>query len=167
MWEEAANKAIHVVSQPGFISKLGDGFIEAFGPERSKYLYPFSGLQKAGVVVAGSSDAPVADASPFVAMRDAMLRTTKTGARLGPAQALSADDAFDMYTVRAAFVGSNEEDVGSLEPGKLADFVVVDRNPLAVDAADVAATKVHVTVVGGDSVFDDGSILDLHPRRLR
>jgi predicted amidohydrolase YtcJ len=73
----AARLGIHVVSQPGFFSALGDGYLEAFGAARTAGLYPFASLRDAGVLVAGSSDAPVIGASPLVAMRDAILRRTR------------------------------------------------------------------------------------------
>jgi hypothetical protein len=158
--ELAGRQRIHVVSQPGFISQLGDGFIEAFGPERSDYLYPFASLQAAGVIVAGSSDTPVIDPSPFLAMRDAVVRRTRNGLALGEDEAISISDALDLYTRNAAFVGWTEDQVGTLEVGKLADFVIVNQSPLSAVPASVADTKVHLTVVGGRVVFDDGSTRD-------
>jgi predicted amidohydrolase YtcJ len=154
----AATQGIHVVSQPGFLSQLGEGFLAAFGPERSRYLYPFASLQRAGIVVAGSSDAPVIDASPFFAMRDAIERRTQAGRAIAADETITAAQALDLYTRHAAFVGGQEDRIGTLEVGKQADFVVVDRSPLDIPAASIAETTVHRTVVAGRVVFDDGSI---------
>lgn len=150
----AARLGVHVVSQPGFFSALGDGYLEAFGAGRAEGLYPFASLRAAGVLVAGSSDAPVIGASPLVAMRDAILRRTDGGGHVALSEALPADEALAMYTRNAAFVSRHEDQVGSLEIGKLADFAVLDRNPLTAAAETLAETVVELTVVGGAVTFD-------------
>jgi predicted amidohydrolase YtcJ len=149
----AAELDILVASQPGFLSTLGDGYLEALGPERATYLYPYASLQVAGILVAGSSDAPVIGASPFVGIRDAVLRRTDGGAIIAPAEALSPADALALYTRNAALATWAEERLGTLEVGKLADFVVVDRDPLAATPEAVAETEVRLTVVGGRVAF--------------
>ena len=146
---QAARIAIHVASQPAFLSALGDGYVEAFGPERSQGLYPYASLLREGVVVAGSSDAPVIGASPLVAMRDAILRRTDSGAVLGQGETLTAEEALALYTRNAAFITWSDTLVGSLEPGKLADFTVLDRNPLTAPPEAIADIGVRTTVVGG------------------
>lgn len=147
---------INVVSQPGFISELGDGFIDAFGPDRSNYLYPFASLGEIGVIVAGSSDTPVVDPSPFRAMRDAITRRTRRGRVLGGSEAVTASDALEMYTRSGAFVSWLDREIGTLEVGKLADFAVVDRDPLASRPEALAEVRVHRTVVGGRVAHDNG-----------
>ena len=150
----AARLGIHVVSQPAFFSALGDGYIEAFGAARTAGLYPYASLRDAGVLVAGSSDAPVIDASPLTAMRDAIVRRTDGGGHVAEAEAIPADEALAMYTRNAAFVLHREDAVGSLEVGKLADFTVLDRNPLTAAPETLAETVVLRTVVGGVTTFD-------------
>jgi predicted amidohydrolase YtcJ len=88
----AARLGIVVASQPGFLSLLGDGFAEAL-PAQSGRLYPFASWRRAGIVTAGSSDAPVITADPLLGIRDAVLRRTATGRVLGPQERLSATDA--------------------------------------------------------------------------
>jgi predicted amidohydrolase YtcJ len=153
----AAGLGIVVVSQPGFLSALGDGFAAAF-PDHSDQLYSFASWQRAGVTVAGSSDAPVISADPLVGIRDAMLRRTGEGRVLGPAECLSALDALALYTTQAAFAMHREAEIGSLEPGKLADFVVLDQNPLDTDPAQITGIQVLATVVGGTPEYQSGSI---------
>ncbi|MEZ0239326.1 MAG: amidohydrolase [Chloroflexota bacterium] len=150
----AARRNIHVVSQPGFLAPLGDGYVEAFGLARTQGLYPFASLLREGVLVAGSSDAPVISASPLLGMRDAMVRRSESGASIGLDEALTAEEALELYTGAAAFVGWQDDRQGSLEPGKLADFTVLDRNPLTVTAAELGEAAVMLTVVGGRTVFD-------------
>jgi predicted amidohydrolase YtcJ len=153
----AAALGIVVASQPGFFSTLGDGFAEAFG-DRSDQLYGFASWLRAGITVAGSSDAPVITADPLVGIRDAVLRRTGDGHVLGPAERLPARDALALYTTQAAFAVHQEDEIGSLEPGKLADFVVLDRNPLETAAERITDIKVLATVLGGTPVYQSGSI---------
>jgi predicted amidohydrolase YtcJ len=153
----AAALGIVVVSQPGFLSMLGDGFAEAFG-DHSDELYCFGSWQRAGITVAGSSDAPVITADPLLGIRDAIVRRTGDGRVLGPAERLTARDALALYTTRAAFAARREDEIGSLEPGKLADFVVLDGNPLAADAERITDIAVLATVLDGTPVYQSGSV---------
>ncbi|MGH3204783.1 MAG: amidohydrolase [Streptosporangiaceae bacterium] len=153
----AAALGIVVASQPGFMSTLGDGFAAAFG-DRSDELYAFGSWRRAGITVAGSSDAPVITADPLLGLRDAVLRRTGDGLVLGPAERLPAADALDLYTTQAAFAMHREGEIGSLEPGKLADFVVLDRNPLRTDPERITDIRVLATVLDGAPVYQSGAI---------
>ena len=154
----AAELGIVVASQPGFLSALGDGFAEAL-PGRADELYAFASWRRAGITVAGSSDAPVITASPLVGIRDAVLRRTGSGRVLGPGERLPALEALALYTRGAAFAMHREKEIGSLEPGKLADFVVLDRNPLETDPARIAEIGVLATVVDGRPVHQSASLV--------
>src|SRR5580658_6020132 len=153
----AAALGIVVASQPGFMSTLGDGFAAAFG-ERAAELYAFRSWRRAGITVAGSSDAPVITADPLLGLRDAVLRRTGDGLVLGPAERLPAGDALDLYTTQAAFAMHREGEIGSLEPGKLADFVVLDRNPLRTDPERITDIRVLATVLDGAPVYQSQTI---------
>jgi predicted amidohydrolase YtcJ len=148
----AASLGIVVAAQPGMLSILGDGFAEAL-PERSDDLYAYASWRRAGIRVAGSSDAPVITADPLVGIRDAVLRRTSSGRVLGPGEQLAVRDALALYTTEAAFAMHREHDIGSLEPGKLADFVVLDRNPLKTEPEQITNIRVLATVVGGEPAF--------------
>ena len=153
----AAALGIVVASQPGFLSSLGDGFAEAF-PDSGDQLYSFASWQRAGITVAGSSDAPVITADPRIGIRDAILRRTGEGRVLGPAERLPARDALAMYTTRAAFACHRENEIGSLQPGKLADFVVLDGNPLDAEPEAIPGIGILATVLGGTPVYQSDSI---------
>jgi predicted amidohydrolase YtcJ len=146
-----------VASQPGFLSVLGDGFAEAFG-DRGDELYSFGSWRRAGITVAGSSDAPVITADPLVGIRDAVLRRTGSGRVLGPGERLTARDALALYTTHAAYAAHREREIGSLEPGKRADFVVLDANPLHADPERITDIKVLATVLDGTPVHQSESI---------
>jgi predicted amidohydrolase YtcJ len=155
--DRAAALGIVVASQPGFFSTLGDGFAAAFG-DRSDELYAFRSWRRAGITVAGSSDAPVITADPRLGIRDAILRQTGEGLVLGPAERLAARDALDLYTTQAAFAMHREGEIGSLEPGKLADFVVLDRSPLRADPERITDIRVLATVLDGTPVYQSESV---------
>jgi predicted amidohydrolase YtcJ len=154
----AADLGVLVASQPGFLSALGDGFAAAFPGQRDQ-LYSFASWQRAGITVAGSSDAPVITPDPLVGIRDAMLRRTGEGRVLGPGERLSARAALALYTRHAAFAMHRETEIGSLEPGKLADFAVLDRNPLDVAPERITDIRVLATAVDGKPVYQSGAIL--------
>jgi predicted amidohydrolase YtcJ len=153
----AAALGIVVASQPGFLSSLGDGFLAAF-PETGDELYAFASWQRAGITVAGSSDAPVITADPRIGIRDAITRRMGDGRVLGPAERLAARDALALYTTQAAYACHRENEIGSLEPGKLADFVVLEQNPLETEPGRIPDIDVLATVLDGTPVYQSGSI---------
>jgi predicted amidohydrolase YtcJ len=153
----AAHLGIPVVSQPGFLSGLGDGFAEAF-PDQADQLYAFRSWQRAGITVAGSSDAPVITPDPLTGIRDAILRRTAAGQVIGPDQRLTARDALALYTAGSAYVMHRETETGSLEPGKLADFTVLDRNPLTADPGQITSIHVLATIVDGTPTYQTGPV---------
>jgi predicted amidohydrolase YtcJ len=153
----AAALGIPVVSQPGFLSDLGDGFAEAF-PDQADQLYAFRSWQRAGITIAGSSDAPVITPDPLTGIRDAIVRRTAGGRVIGPDERLAAREALALYTAGGAFAMHRETEIGSLEPGKLADFTVLDRNPLRVDPEQITDIRVLATVVDGTPTYQGGSV---------
>jgi predicted amidohydrolase YtcJ len=155
--ERAAALGIVIASQPGFLSGLGDGFAAAF-PDRCDELYAFASWRRAGLTVAGSSDSPVITADPRVGIRDAILRRTGDGRVLGPGERLSAREALALYTTQAAIACHRENEIGSLEPGKLADFTVLDGNPLETEPELIPGLAVLATVLDGTPVYQSGSI---------
>jgi predicted amidohydrolase YtcJ len=157
--ERAADLGIVIASQPGFLSVLGDGFAAAF-PETRDQLYAFASWQRAGVTVAGSSDSPVITADPRIGIRDAILRRTGDGRVLGPDERLPAREALALYTTQAAFACHRENEIGTLEAGKLADFTVLDANPLEIDPERIGDIGVLATVLGGTPAYQSGSIFN-------
>lgn len=154
----ATDLGLTVASQPAFLSALGDGFLEAFGPERAEELYPFKSFLEQGIELAFSSDAPVVSASPWLGVRDAALRTTATGRVIGGAHALSVEDALTAYTSSAARSGVPRADVGTLVVGAPADFIVLDRDPLECSPAELTGLRVLGTLVGNRLVGGFGGL---------
>jgi predicted amidohydrolase YtcJ len=152
--ERAADMNLLVSSQPMFFSHLGDGFLDAFGPERGHRLYPYRTLINHGIRVAGASDSPVAPAVPLMGIRDAVLRKTCSGADFGPEEKLSVGEAIGLYTSEAAYFSFDEDKAGTIEPGKYADLVVLDRDITAIPPEQITDAAVVMTIVGGRIVYE-------------
>jgi predicted amidohydrolase YtcJ len=135
------------------------GLKDYFGPERMKRLEPAGVLAAAGARIAFGSDWPVDELDEWFALKVGVTRTNAPDAppeyrgRLGDDPGLSREAVLNGATINAAFELHEDDATGSLEVGKLADFIVLDRNPLTVDAEAIAKTQVLETVVGGKPVY--------------
>lgn len=150
--ERAARLGIAVTPQAGFIGPLGDQMAVLVGEERVGWLYRGRSVVDAGVILAGSSDLPVADNNLRRGMQAAIDRRTDSGAVLAEREALTPEEALRTHTVWAARATGLLADRGTLERGKLADFTVFSASPLTasrIDALDIVAT-----VVGGQFTHD-------------
>ncbi|MEV4645517.1 amidohydrolase [Saccharopolyspora sp. NPDC049357] len=126
--------------------------------DRVERLHPNRNLLDAGVLVAGGSDWPVVPApNPWHGIQGLVTRADPTGAfpgQLWPEQAISLYEAVYAYTLGAARAMSTDDVTGSLETGKFADFVVLDRDPFAVPIDQVAGTTVEQTWFAGRKVYE-------------
>ncbi len=142
-----------VVSSP-FLTNLGEGFVNSVGPDRASRAMPMRTYLEAGVPLAGSSDSYITDYNPWVGMHAAVNRTTAKGRDLGKEkEALTPAEALHSYTMGGAFVTGREDRQGSIAPGKLADLIVVDRDPLAIPPEDLDQVRPTATMLGGTWVW--------------
>jgi predicted amidohydrolase YtcJ len=141
------------VPQGVFISDFGDGILEAIGPERAAGTYRMRSLLDAGMVVPGSTDSPVSDANPLVSIHDLVNRVTSGGQEFAPAERVSVAEALTAYTYGSAYAVGRQADLGRLSPGRLADFVALSDDILAIDPAGIRDLHVTATVIGGEIVF--------------
>ncbi len=109
-----------------------------------------------GVAVGAGTDTPVTDFDPWLNIFGFMTRETDVAGVLGPEHRITAAEALRMYTTGSAKILGAGNVVGSLEPGKLADFICLDRDPLSAAPDEVRATRVLRTVVGGRAVHSTG-----------
>jgi predicted amidohydrolase YtcJ len=143
-----------VDSNPPFVYWIGSWF-EKYGPERVRWSYPAKSYFDNGIIVSGGSDVYVTPISPWWGIWAAVVRREmKSGQVFAPEERVSVRQALQMYTQNGAYAGFEEKIKGTLEAGKLADFVVLDRNPLEVPSDQLKDVKVLATFVGGDAVFD-------------
>jgi len=141
------------VPQQPFISQLGDGFRRVLGEQRMKLCYPMKSFIRAGIPVPGSSDRPVVMGAPLLGIHDAVNQLTASGQPYVPEEAVGPEEALRFYTVGSAYASFEEDLKGSLAPGKLADFVVLDRDVTKVDKREIKETRVLCTVVGGKAMY--------------
>ncbi|MFY9561909.1 MAG: amidohydrolase family protein [Terriglobales bacterium] len=125
------------------------------GPKRAAHSYAWAEFAKHGVVLAFGTDYPVEPVTPFRGLYAAVTRQSENGKKsYYPEQKLSIEQAIAAYTTGSAFAEFAEKQKGKLEPGMLADLVVLDRDITAVAPAKVLETQVLRTVVGGRTVYE-------------
>jgi hypothetical protein len=133
---------------------------ERLGPDRLKGAYAWQSVLKSGARLAFGTDFPVESPNPFPGLSAAISRQDVNGQPPGgwiPSERLTLEQALAAYTRGAAYAGFAEQKIGSLEPGRWADFILVDRDPTRVDAQSLARTKVLETWVAGKKVWSSAS----------
>jgi len=139
--------------QPPFIYSDGAWTPDRIGDERARYVYPFKTMLDAGIKLTGGSDCPVERMDPFPGIQAAVTRLTAEGEIFIPEERVSVEEAIRMYTLDAAY-GAFEEDIkGSIEPGKLADMVIVSDDPFKIPKDKIREIEVETTIMGGKIVF--------------
>jgi predicted amidohydrolase YtcJ len=125
------------------------------GPKRAEHSYAWADFLRHGVVLAFGTDYPAEPVTPFRGIYSALTRTSEDGKKsYYPAQKLNIEQAIAAYTTGSAFAEFAEKQKGKLEPGMLADFVVLDQDITAALPPKILATKVLRTVVGGKTVYE-------------
>jgi predicted amidohydrolase YtcJ len=160
----AKMKALGVVAnmQPAWLYLDGMTLQQHFGTDRLAYFHPYKTLFEQGVTVGGGSDhmqkigslRSINPYNPFLAMWTTIVRRPR-GAEAGlhPEQDLTREQAIRFYTINNAFLTFEEAHKGSLEPGKLADFVILDRDILTCPVDDIKDIKIESTYLGGAKVY--------------
>ena len=129
---------------------------DRLGLERLDYAYAWKSFIEKGVVIVGGSDAPVEFGDPLQEYYAAVTRKDLTGfydEGWNLQQALSREEALDIFTKWPAYAIFQEEDLGTIEVGKYADFSVFDKNILTIDNMDILDTKVVMTIINGEVVY--------------
>jgi predicted amidohydrolase YtcJ len=129
--------------------------MERIGPARARHSYPWKEFLDNNVALAFGTDYPVEPITPFRGIYAAVTRKNEAGtAEYFPEQKLTIDQAIAAYTTGSAYAEFAEKDKGTLAPGMLADFVVLDRDITKVPPAEILKTRVLRTVVGGKTVYE-------------
>jgi predicted amidohydrolase YtcJ len=136
----------------------------AAGPDRVSRAWPWRSVEKSGGKLAFDSDWPVVTISPWPGVQNALTRQTAEGEPAGgwiPQERISLEDAIQGYTLGAAFAGRREKTEGSLEPGKVADLIILSKDLFKIEPPDVLNEEVLVTMVGGKVVYESASWTNL------
>ncbi|TCM69878.1 hypothetical protein EC844_102145 [Acinetobacter calcoaceticus] len=125
--------------------------------ESYKGMYPAHSLIQHGATIAGASDAPVSTPNPFEAMAVAMTRKGPDGGYLNPAEAITLDQILKAYTINSAKALGLSAQIGSLEAGKKADMVILDRDIFKANPQQLSQTQVVTTIFNGKQVYQQSS----------
>jgi predicted amidohydrolase YtcJ len=147
--------------QPAWLYKDGDTLYRVLGKERTRWFQPYKSWLKYTTIGGGSDHMIKLDPrkatnpwDPWLGIQVAVTRATESGQVLFPEECLSRMEALRLYTINNAFLHHEEKDKGTLEPGKLADLIIIDRDYLTCPAASIGETRVLKTVVGGRVVYE-------------
>ena len=141
--------------QPGHLLTDMNWAESYLGPKRAEHSYSWADFLRHGVVLAFGTDYPIEPVTPFRGLYAAVTRMSEDGKKsYYPAEKLNIEQAIAAYTTGAAFAEFAEKQKGKLEPGMLADFVVLDQDITAVPPSKILETKVLRTVVGGKTVYE-------------
>ena len=129
------------------------------GKDRLAGAYAWQTLLKSGAIICGGSDAPVERGEPMIEFYAAVSRKSIKGESVDgwhPEQAVSRDQALKMFTLAPAYAAFEENDKGSIEPGKLADLTVLSADIMKIPEPEILKTICAMTVIGGEIVYEAG-----------
>jgi predicted amidohydrolase YtcJ len=151
--------ADHVIAsmQPYHCADDGRWAEKRIGPERAKTTYAFRTLLDTGATLAFGTDWTVAPIDPMLGIKAAVTRETLDGKHPGgwiPEQKITVEEAVRAYTVGSAYAEFQENEKGSITPGKLADLVILSRDIFTIAPKEIDQTRVVTTIVGGRVVYE-------------
>jgi predicted amidohydrolase YtcJ len=146
---ELAELGVAIVGQPCFIHDSGDDFARQMGPRRAPWLYRGRSLLDAGIPLVASTDRPLAG-SPLQGIQTMVTRRSRTGASIGPAEAVTPLEALHAWTTAGAWAAGMEDRLGVIRPGALADLTVLGADPVTGPVEGIADIAVRATVIDGE-----------------
>jgi predicted amidohydrolase YtcJ len=142
---------------PSFFSNhcfyWGDAHIANLGEERAGFISPLNTAMKKGIVCTNHTDCPVTPMDQMFLLWTSVARQTRSGKSIGKAEALTPYQGLKVLTINVAYQFFEEELKGTLSAGKMADLVILDRNPLKVKTDEIPEIKVQETIKEGKTVF--------------
>ncbi len=128
--------------------------MQEYGEERLNWMFAHRSFLDAGVMVTEASDYPPGPFEPMMALQSMVTRTDINGHVWGPRQRITVEEALKVATLHGAYASFEEHEKGSIEAGKLADLVVLGRNPLTEDPSNLISIPIERTMVGGQWVYE-------------
>ena len=136
--------------QPAFIYNEADGYDTLLPDDKQTEFLPLRKYVDSGITMASSTDMPSAHYNPFWGIYGALERRGIQGYSLGKEQAITLNEMLRSMTLNGAYLSGEENIKGSLEPGKLADIIILDRNIAKEDNVGIKNARVALTMVGGE-----------------
>ncbi len=146
--EDMAKLGIIASCQPPFINSEYTWLEKRIGKERCKYTYPMKSIIEAGVVLVSGSDCPVEDPSVILGLHALVNRNGFV-----PEECISMKEALKTYTINAAYAAFEEDIKGTIDVGKLADLVILNKNPLEISKENIKELKIVETIIRGKTVY--------------
>ena len=144
---------VNISASIGFCYPIGDSHIAALGPERLCGYYPMKSFRDHGIVAAGNSDG-FGTSYALTGIYGCVARKSRSGRYLCKDEAIPILDAIRAYTWNAAYLEGTEDEKGSIEAGKFADFVVLDRDIMTLPHEEILEAKVLKTIIDGEIVYE-------------
>lgn len=142
------------VPNPGFFNENAEIYVKYYG-DRVNWMFPLRAYLDNGITAALGSDSPVIEADPMIGLYGALTRADKcSGIVAGKDQRIGIMDAIRMYTYNGAYASLEEKIKGSIEPGKLADLVILSGNILDTPVEELKSLKADMTVIDGQIVYE-------------
>jgi predicted amidohydrolase YtcJ len=135
-----------------YMWEYGD-ILASYGPKRLAMMHAYRTAINMGIPVAGHSDSPISAADPLLRIQDMVTRTSSQGVVVGGEQKVSVDEAIKVWTLDGAYATSEENIKGSITPGKLADFVVLQKDPRKVQPNTIKDIILEATYLAGNKVY--------------
>ena len=154
--EKMAKSHIPLATQVSILYDLGDDMTARLGPERAGNEWPLKQMLNKGVRFCNSSDWPVCSPDWRKGIKAGITRLSRGGQICGSHQAINIEEALRSYTTEPAWFDHMEDRKGAIEVGMLADFAVLGEDITAIDPAKIEETPIHMSIVGGSVVFNDG-----------
>jgi predicted amidohydrolase YtcJ len=140
--------------QPIFMYEQGERYLRFYGEDRVSRMMAARKMKDAGIIVSFGTDCPVYYSHPMINLFAACTRISKKGNKISPEQCVTVLEAVRMYTYNSAYASYQEDSLGSLEVGKLADMVVLSKPILSIDPESFREVAVDMTISGGKIVFE-------------
>ena len=139
--------------QPAFIYNEADGYPTLLPKDKQESFLPIRSYLDSGVIVASSTDMPSAHHNPFWGLYSAKTRKGIQGYQLGTKESITVEEMLRTMTINGAYLTGEEEIKGSLEVGKLADVIIVDRDILKTEDEELKDIRVIITIINGEIVY--------------
>jgi predicted amidohydrolase YtcJ len=146
-----------IAAESNYVWNFGDAYKYQFGPRRSQWLYPYRSFKEYGIAASSNSDYGGGPwhGNPIIGIYAMVTRRTEGGDTIGPNQAVDVMEAIRTYTINGAYASFDEEKLGSIEEGKLADMIVLSDDITTVDDEKIKDVKVLATIVNGRVAYGE------------
>ena len=125
------------------------------GPERTDKILPLKAAENNSLIFSLHADQPMFESDPLSLLHTAVNRTTRNGKVIGQSNKIAVERGLKSLTINAAWQIKMENKIGSIKPGKYADFVILDQNPMIVDSKKIKNIRVLQTIVGGNIIYNN------------